>query len=834
MSSLFNVTALADRWTFTTPAGDPFFYKAVSMVDTKQFGSNGDFVPYSAVYLQSGGALSADLALPATDSYPRDVVNAHGVTVQAQGDAIFFGMPQPPLTTYIWLDTLGVGGHIEWSYSTGGPSCAWALVNENGQPSRGTVLGPNGSFGFDRGGDYGPDDTTGRDVAGNSHANRVTWWESSAVPSDFQPCDVTGATRELYYLRGVVNSSFSTAPVLNQLYDRPAFEDSLLRKYDNFTAWAAAMSDRLRSWGFNAAGQYSYAMWDNAPSLPASQRLVTMRSWQLSGWAQRNKSRPTKVVYDGAVCPPGSTTLTWQGTQADMWDPAFAASLVDSVRENRAALNDSTMAFLVVDEADDLYGMDSLAHEHMGYVAASQNPYHPRSHDGTYAYVDPRLFAKFALRDFLRDRHRAIGDTTPKFDVSKPVPQYAYAPSPSGTELTALQQLNAAWRTNYTTWDTETGNITAGTAAWGTGSGFMDENGRLLNNGSCEISYSLNHFNNSTRVDLDAFVAASAQRYGFSLQQAFALGGVAPNQRPPLAAMIYDGPTFVYAALGRFVDMFVTNAVPSHLLDIYAAAGKPIVDTDYTTATPDSALWGAGTITRLNFTGAHTQVVAPGMRFRWRKRRFVTWPETKGTFEDDDPGFGRCTIDCSCGYLQHQQPVQRVQWDTIVFSGDYVNSSYGHCLRVGDHVQVSAGAGHPPLYNITTQGGRARWMVEQFKAKRALVGQDGRRFVIGLEHWALHDPSPSNWRIDREVEPRPTRPLLLHTRIWTSPLFDFCLLSVDDENFGLATSRDNAYNGVEAMRAWGADPEGRPIGGEASDYGDVLTTLSAYLRSITR
>jgi hypothetical protein len=50
----------------------------------------------------------------------------------------------------------------------------------------------------------------------------------------------------------------------------------------------------------------------------------------------------------------------------------------------------------------------------------------------------------------------------------------------------------------------------------------------------------------------------------------------------------------------------------------------------------------------------------------------------------------------------------------------------------------------------------------------------------------------------------------------------------------LATSRDNAYNGVEAMRAWGADPEGRPIGGEASDYGDVLTTLSAYLRSITR
>ena len=55
-------------------------------------------------------------------------------------------------------------------------------------------------------------------------------------------------------------------------------------------------------------------------------------------------------------------------------------------------------------------------------------------------------------------------------------PLYPY--SGSANDSTAISNLNAAWGTSYTVWDTSSGSIPAGTNAWGTGSGFMDEDGR--------------------------------------------------------------------------------------------------------------------------------------------------------------------------------------------------------------------------------------------------------------------------------------------------------------------------------------------------------------------
>ena len=72
-------------------------------------------------------------------------------------------------------------------------------------------------------------------------------------------------------------------------------------------------------------------------------------------------------------------------------------------------------------------------------------------------------------------------------------------------------------------------------------------------------------------------------------------------------------------------------------------------------------------------------------------------------------------------------------------------------------------------------------MADTWSTKRNLKGSDGKRFVIGFEHWGLHDPQPSNW--------------------------------LDDENFGLLTSRDNAYDGTEARRARAREASGS-INGE--------------------
>ena len=78
-----------------------------------------------------------------------------------------------------------------------------------------------------------------------------------------------------------------------------------------------------------------------------------------------------------------------------------------------------------------------------------------------------------------------------------------------------------------------------------------------------------------------------------------------------------------------------------------------------------------------------------------------------------------------------------------------------------------------------------------------LRGADGLAFVVGLEHWSLYDPAVSNW--------------------------------CDNENFGLATSQDNAYDGREARRQPGLDAGGYPIGGEDADYGDLLGEVGRFL-----
>jgi len=54
----------------------------------------------------------------------------------------------------------------------------------------------------------------------------------------------------------------------------------------------------------------------------------------------------------------------------------------------------------------------------------------------------------------------------------------------------------------------------------------------------------------------------------------------------------------------------------------------------------------------------------------------------------------------------------------------------------------------------------------------------------------------------------------------------------DFDNSGLATLNDNAYDGTEARRAPGRDARGCPIGGEESDYGDLLGPVSEYLRGV--
>jgi hypothetical protein len=54
----------------------------------------------------------------------------------------------------------------------------------------------------------------------------------------------------------------------------------------------------------------------------------------------------------------------------------------------------------------------------------------------------------------------------------------------------------------------------------------------------------------------------------------------------------------------------------------------------------------------------------------------------------------------------------------------------------------------------------------------------------------------------------------------------------EKSNWGLVSSRDNAYDGTEARIATGKDRWGFPIGGETADYGDFLSAVRAANQAV--
>jgi hypothetical protein len=76
-----------------------------------------------------------------------------------------------------------------------------------------------------------------------------------------------------------------------------------------------------------------------------------------------------------------------------------------------------------------------------------------------------------------------------------------------------------------------------------------------------------------------------------------------------------------------------------------------------------------------------------------------------------------------------------------------------------------------------------------------IAGTNNDKYVIGVDIWAWSD---NNWVHSSYHEIR---------------------------NFGLVTSRDNAYEGVEAKSAVGTDSYGFAIGGEPFDCGNYITKV---------
>jgi hypothetical protein len=517
-------------------------------------------------------------------------------------------------------------------------------------------------------------------------------------------------------------------------------------------------------------------------------RLPVEPTWALGGWATR-KDYPyhVKNVYAGAVFPPGSKNLLYQGLQPDVFEPSFEKAYRELVA-TQGAKQDPWSWALVPEEADYLFGLDSLTHDHMGYVILSQNPYHPRAQrDGQeIAYSDPRLYARYALRDFLRDRYRPPDDESPGFVPESATPSYTYAHEPTGSESAALENLNHAWGTHYTTWDTSAGDLLKGDNTYGSGTGFMDENGKgVLAPNVRSVGFDrqfTNPAHPAVRKDLDDFVGLFAAHYGVVREKVFKA-----VSHPLLLLPIYNGPDCVYRALGPHVDAFwVSVPKAEDALRIYHAGRKPLVVADYLTADPDSPLYFKARIGALRYDPAagNTILDVPELRYVFRSAQSVAFPECTELMEKGTSG-GK--------YVYPYPRVKSARWNVLEVPGDFTP-----CVTPGMYVEMWKYGKYP--YPRRTQEDRARAMIELYRSLLNLRGDDGVYFVIGVEHWCLYDPAVTNWG--------------------------------DNENFGLATVQDNAYDGQEARWAAGLDPRGYPIGGEDADCGNLLGSLASFLRAI--
>ena len=366
-------------------------------------------------------------------------------------------------------------------------------------------------------------------------------------------------------------------------------------KYPTWAIWGQSQNDRLTSWGFNAAGMYSYKF--SQSSAYPSGGVPFVATFQTSGHATRDDYRyhikNLNHNYNGMICAPRYSPRS--GGQIDPFDPGVADAYLSDVATDARYFNKNTM-FIVPEEADDLFGINQQnAHEDLAMVIVNGNPTQDKSASGRYEYADHAVYAKLALRDFLAQEYGCSVSANPA------------APNYCGdfAAAAALRALNNRWfgKQVYTTWNTtDPGGVTGivhGTyMSYGKGSGFLDESGAHTLSESTKKYCSSNKANDSwtanpaIEADLHKFIRYFVQIYAEKLSAAWSQSGVNPH--PPVILPIYNGPSYAYSGAAPYFNGFwISTPGLDDVRRIIAAAsvpgGKsmPIIFGDYSTSNPD-------------------------------------------------------------------------------------------------------------------------------------------------------------------------------------------------------------------------------------------------------
>jgi hypothetical protein len=442
-------------------------------------------------------------------------------------------------------------------------------------------------------------------------------WTLKPTTNGFQWVPQSGATVcKFAALSGVDNGQLTRAG---------QFTNVVPDKYATWPIWAQTQQDRLKSWGFNAAGMYSYEYAGNIPAggLPVEMVL------QESGHATRDDGtyyhcKSLNWNYGSMVC--GSSFYNPGGGNADVFDTSCdsGGGYAGAVKADVASTTTGflcpncgfpalgNMQFITTEEADNLYGLNNqYTHEDFGYDIVAQNPMQTVSPTG-YAYPNATVDAKIALRDWLAYTYGCInpggGVGTPIAAGDDIYPSTAYCGSTQAAS--SLSAFNTAWGTSYTTWSTSDTHGEAGIKArtytsFETGTGMLDENGSHVASAaaqaSCGTIMVLEAWTAKPQIetDLHNFVAYFAQTYAQKLSAAWAQPAV--QTHPPIFDPIYDGPDYVYKSVAPYFDGIwvvpVAGTIEMNVPDLQriiadasVTGGKsePIIIADYSSANPDS------------------------------------------------------------------------------------------------------------------------------------------------------------------------------------------------------------------------------------------------------
>jgi len=351
-------------------------------------------------------------------------------------------------------------------------------------------------------------------------------------------------------------------------------------KYKSLPESNLQANRRLKSWGFNLLGPWSYRMvlpFDEEKEWGGTQPVkfpYTTRALNSSEPARdHGLFKNLYARLDGSAPPDISTSANFP----DVFDPAWVNNTYRQYATDNDLIPKSRSPYFVgsfADDTDDLGGFGpgpdfqtdppGKTHAHLGYVSLVMAPVqyvNPYSSPAGQQYGDQKVYTKYALRDYLKSKYGTIA------------------------------ALNAAWGSSYTTFDNDGG--------WPNGLGLLDENGRAshkwLGKGNSELPPD-SGANPRLVADLDEFLYRMARQY-LSVHRD-ALKAVAPSAlffgATSTGGWFAPARAPIYRAAGEIQDVVsvTTDCSQAQLDFITKATGDvPLIIWEGMVANPDSSRW---------------------------------------------------------------------------------------------------------------------------------------------------------------------------------------------------------------------------------------------------